>query len=162
MAKTYELAPEVERYGKKLVKKYHAHLDNYDIVYLFVDKASKKNKHVVMAKAGLAPLFSRILADVGKGPACHFVMIVAKPEWQGLDEKQREALVDHELCHMGLNKDGDPTLLQHDIQEFNAIIERHGLWYQDIKETSTVMKKAEEQLAMFGKEVKGDHADLAN
>ena len=45
-----------------------------------------------------------------------------------LDEKQKQALVDHELCHCGLLA-GKPAMRDHDINEFACILERHGVWY---------------------------------
>lgn len=76
-----------------------------------------------------------------------FVMLLNKDFWthsQTTDE-QREALVDHELCHGGIvtDNEGEPKIDQrgrkiyrlrkHDIQEFSEIILRHGCWKRDLE-----------------------------
>lgn len=61
-------------------------------------------------------------------------------EWNLLTDSQRRALVDHELCHCGVKDPGadEPewTLRAHDIEEFKAVIERHGFWKSDVREFS--------------------------
>lgn len=65
------------------------------------------------------------------GPSL-FVIEVAEDAWSLLDADQRKALLDHELCHFCLeeSEEGPPemALLDHDVEEFVAIMERHGAW----------------------------------
>lgn len=66
--------------------------------------------------------------------------------WDGLTTSQREALIDHELCHAAivLDDDGQPKkddrgrlvcrIKKHDMEEFRAVVERHGLWTADLEQ----------------------------
>ena len=52
--------------------------------------------------------------------------------WATLNDAQKLALVDHELCHCGVDGDGY-YLKHHDFEEFRQIVDRHGFWKDDIK-----------------------------
>lgn len=57
-----------------------------------------------------------------------------------MDKRQRRALVDHELCHCRLEGD-DPEIVPHDIEEFNVIIQRHGVWLPSMEDTSRAFRQ---------------------
>lgn len=73
------------------------------------------------------------------------VMLNAKA-WKELGEKQRAALVDHELHHAAIatDKNGEPILderdrhcyrlRKHDIEDFHAVVRVHGIYLSDIGE----------------------------
>lgn len=75
-----------------------------------------------------------------------FMILLNNEAWAGLTTKQREALVDHELCHaqIVLDDDGQPKkddrgrfvcrIRKHDTEEFRIVVERHGLWTADLEE----------------------------
>jgi hypothetical protein len=54
--------------------------------------------------------------------------------WTTLSKEQRVALVDHELCHFEVEYPDDDEkqrtihITGHDVEEFTAVIERHGAW----------------------------------
>jgi hypothetical protein len=67
-------------------------------------------------------------------------------------EEQRTALLDHELCHARLNRDedtGEPIiderdrlvycLRKHDVEEFEAVIKRHGTYKRDLERFATAL-----------------------
>lgn len=51
--------------------------------------------------------------------------------WQEMTALQREAYMDHELCHCDF-KMGYARMRDHDIEEFHCIVERYGLWKPDL------------------------------
>lgn len=124
--------PQLEEIGKSLVQKHHNHLLAAEIGYLVTKKAMNRGGKLILGKArrpsGLLGYFSR--AD--------FLIVVQGGEWAKADRDKREALVDHELCHCTLeyNEEGERiwTLRGHDLEEFSAIVERHGLWKEDVKQ----------------------------
>jgi hypothetical protein len=68
----------------------------------------------------------------------YFVIEVAYDLWLGMTTAQKRALVDHELSHCRIKYSkttGEPSLYiaPHDLEEFNAIVERHGLWRDDVQ-----------------------------
>lgn len=81
------------------------------------------------------------------------VLILNEDHWRILEPEQRLALVDHELCH--LRPVIDPKTLEqaadahsrkkwriakHDLEEFRAVVERHGLYKSDIAAFAKAIK----------------------
>jgi len=54
-----------------------------------------------------------------------FVIFYYEEGWEQLRNKNRKILVDHELCHCGI--DGEPFIVDHDIQEFESIVSKYNL-----------------------------------
>ncbi|HOV59228.1 MAG TPA: putative metallopeptidase, partial [Rhodanobacteraceae bacterium] len=93
----------------------------------------------------LSKLFDWLLEDkLGRWP--DFLMILDHAYW--FDEatpREREILVFHELCHAvhakdrfgaeRFTRDGAPIwgIRAHDIEEFNAVVARYGVWKDDIR-----------------------------
>lgn len=89
--------------------------------------------------------------------------------WTGVDfsEGQQRALLDHELCHgaLKLDKEGDPAVdpntgrlkyrtRKHDCEEFDAIVERHGLWTGNIRRLAAAAMRGarrHDQMDLFDK-----------
>lgn len=61
-----------------------------------------------------------------------FCITIYEPWWKLLDYPRRRAVIDHELCHCGLDDKAQLTLLPHDLEAFNAEVRRHGLWKSDL------------------------------
>jgi hypothetical protein len=73
-----------------------------------------------------------------------FVILLNEEAWPRLSVAQKRALIDHELCHAALSMDanGEPKyndrdrlccrIKKHDVEEFRCIVERHGLYTQDL------------------------------
>lgn len=76
-----------------------------------------------------------------------FVIVLLQDFWESEDvtDAQRDALLDHELCHadVAYSDDGEPRLderdrpvfrtRKHDVEEFWAIADRHGIWKRDLE-----------------------------
>ena len=79
--------------------------------------------------------------------AFDFVVLLRKIFWEDarVSDDQRRALLDHELCHGALKLDdnGEPVedergrkvyrIRKHDVEEFEIIVERYGLWTRDLE-----------------------------
>lgn len=75
-----------------------------------------------------------------------FVILLNQEAWRGLNDTQKRALIDHELCHAQIvnDSDGNPKyddrdrlvcrIRKHDCEEFKCIVDRHGLWTSDLAE----------------------------
>jgi hypothetical protein len=88
-------------------------------------------------------LFEQLLCGFfGRMP--HFLCILDQEFWLQADQVTREALLEHEMCHvkqeitkMGdlrFDMDGNPVygLVAHDLEEFNYIVRKYGSWKPDI------------------------------
>lgn len=125
----YEEAEQPARIGRALVDAVHKHLANKRIGYLYRETMSKNDK-VTLAKA------SKVGAKLKHFAELDFLIEVNHTAWKNLTEEQRVALIDHELCHFGVEDtpDGERLLiLGHDLEEFGAIVRRWGLWMPDVE-----------------------------
>lgn len=122
----YIFAEDVQRVAARLISDYHGHLAEAKIAYLFKTEKWESKGKTVFGKAYKAPEQWRFMSGF------ELLVIINQSVWSWLDEKQKEALVDHELCHFekGIDSKGNPkwSLVNHDVEEFAIVIARHGLW----------------------------------
>ena len=131
----YWIAPETEdgpsAIASQLIPKYHKHLEDASICYIFKAEASKRARHVTLGMASTVAKRLQAIVDFD------FIIEIAHDEWEHMDVLQRTALVDHELCHCGVyvDQEGEThwTMNEHDLEEFTAIVKRYGLWKQDLQ-----------------------------
>lgn len=161
MAVTYSPAPEAEAIARELIADYHPHLETQRVDLIFRSEAAKKHGKFQLGAArkvsGLPAYLDhaasqraqgRLGRHVGPPLGCEdfFVIELAQPEWEHLTPAQRRALVDHELCHLGVDEDGNSSIVSHDVEEFGAVLERHGLWEPDV---SQFIRAGARQLGLF-------------
>lgn len=143
MKYVYAKAPDVAAVAQRIIPLYHARLCDPEnpvrIDYLFVDPPPESRGQVKWGKCEvITGLKAYLAAEEDDGTQTpFFVVSIADKVWQVLNDAQREALVDHELCHAGVNvgEHGELKLsiIPHDVEEFAVIVERHGLWESEIK-----------------------------
>lgn len=136
----YTDAPEAERIAKPIIAQYHPHLHGIKIRFVFRETARKSGGKEVLGTAskvsGRNAFFAApgALSSVGKE---FFVIELAEDKWDELSDDQKKALVDHELCHCDTEDDPQGglklVLRSHDVEEFEEIIRRHGLWSENTK-----------------------------
>lgn len=160
MATKYTPAPDVKKIAEELIPKYHHHLENIRIEYVMADKAPKHGGKEVW---GYVRKISSLPAYLAAEPSdqkdgqteSFFVMVISEPVWVNLMPDKRIALVDHELCHCGVEVDDEGNskliLIPHDLEDFTSIVRRYGLWREDVRDfvntvKSRVQKKDEDDL----------------
>ena len=130
----FEPSLEIEHIAKKLIAEHHPLLQHAAIVYLIKtldpDKKptfpkKRPGKKATMAKAICVPEMYHSLCGYD------FILLADELYWGFLDENQKVALVDHELCHFTRDEDGYYTK-DHDVTEFCAVLERHGFWLPEL------------------------------
>lgn len=120
---------------EELITAHHPHLNGANIGLLFRDEPAKSQGQTVAAKAELINDKWRSLF----GRPYDFLITIAEPIWHDLTASQRRALLDHELCHCIWGKNGW-TIRGHDFEEFNEIIQRHGLWRDQAVQMARAMQ----------------------
>lgn len=126
---TYHEAPQPAAIGAALVGSLHRHLLGATIAYVFRQSMAEKDK-TTLAKASKA---GNKLSFFTGYDLC---IDVNHEAWLKLTPEQRVALIDHELCHFGVEDTDKGTryvLLGHDVEEFGAIVNRWGLWKPDLR-----------------------------
>lgn len=142
--KKFAKAEEVKKIAAKLIPEYHSHLAEARILCLFKKGTWNSQGKTVLAKAYIVPEQWAYLTG-------HNLLIVVNHEvWHRLTEKQRSALIDHELSRFNREDSpssgaslGDPvwSMVGHDIEEFSGVVQRHGLWAKDIEKFFTAAKQ---------------------
>lgn len=133
----YRLAAQPEAIGAVLVETLHRHLTDAQIAFVYREKMKTRDK-VVLAKASLAGSKLEFFTDID------LVVEVNWETWGRLTDEQRAAVMDHELCHFGMEEDENGTkyvLLHHDVEEFGAIVTRWGLWKPDLRDFGLIVKE---------------------
>ena len=128
--KQWTVNDEAEQMVNDLVRQYHRHLDRAHIACLTKPKASVKHGKTVWATLQKTTPLMRAL-DI----EADYVIVIGGPVWERLNTKERRALIDHELMHAaGYDDEAEAwTVAGHDIEEFSAIIQRHGAWRSDVE-----------------------------
>lgn len=120
------------------------------ILFLMRTKERIKAERRILGTMAL-PRFSGELGAIGTWMLARlcdglpdFIMTLDATWWQQATALQREALVFHELLHAvhASDKEGAPKFTEegnpvwgivgHDLEEFNAVVERYGAWLPDI------------------------------
>lgn len=61
-----------------------------------------------------------------------FLIIIYEQNCEGLNNEQMKILIWHELEHIGIDNKGEHFLKPHDVEDFDKIIDEHGLhWAND-------------------------------
>ena len=125
-----ECGEEVYTLMFELMNEYHLNLRNAKTKCLFYDKARKQGGKVVLGTAEAVSSKFRYLTNID------FIISIYEGTWDIMAEQEKKALVDHELshCFVGEDKQGNPIYktIPHDFEEFKSIIERYGLWQDNI------------------------------
>lgn len=149
-------APEVRELASLLIEQNHQHLQGQKLVYVFCAKnpvggrGCKAHGGVTVIGGMQAALAQGLAAK--QVPVEHeerfFLVKISRPYWNNLSESERLAKLDHYLAHCGLSDKGNPTIWPHDVEEFQAIINRHGLWQANLQDFGRSVKAALDQLPL--------------
>jgi hypothetical protein len=144
--------PQAEAIAGRLIPKDHPHLDGVEMRFITRDEAQTRQGKTVYASTrligGREAWLAAGMPNDNEYPERFFVLEFAADVWSVLDEPQRVALVDHELCHCGIKLNGTLTLLGHDLEEFVAVVGRHGMWRTEVE--NLVRAARDRQLQLEG------------
>ena len=111
--------------AKILIPQFHTELTNAKIAYIQREKMGSAVR-TVWAKASKSSGREYYLSGYD------FVITFNWSMWRDLNVPQRAALVDHELEHCGVDDGGSWQAQAHDLEEFNIIVRRWGLWRSSV------------------------------
>lgn len=126
---TYHEAEQPAAIGKVLIDAIHTDLSEASIAYVYRKKMSRLGK-ITLATASLAGAKLEFFTGID------LLIQVNWEYWFRLSPDQRVALVDHELLHFTretTEKGIQYGLVGHDVEEFERIIHRWGLWKPDLR-----------------------------
>lgn len=165
-ADEYSEAKEARELGEMLIERVeaHVHLQMATVGYVFRDDELRRRGDVVVAEAILVERILQsekryarivkwaILRILGIDDLPTFLVLIDRNIWEGYSIEEKVALVDHELSHCAqattedgetpkFTRDGDPvwTIKGHDLEEFCGVVERNGLWSEQLREMARVI-----------------------
>lgn len=168
---SYFPAPSLADLAAPIIAEHHPHLTEHPgdrIVWCWRDKAKKSRHRVTLGSASIVTGRAAMLIEaartgalddpaknIGRDDYDLFVIEIAQDEWAELGDDQRLALLDHELahCHVVIECDEDTgqeigrtlEIREHDIEEFTAIVERHGLWHPGLQDFAHAIRSGPKQ-----------------
>lgn len=165
----YRSDKELEVVAKPIQDAYHPNLKIVKIAFLFREEAAISDGRVV---AGMA-----VKVD-DRNWALHRVdaiVEIARDVWEEANEQFRNALIDHELSHIGIRFDesGTPVMDEmtnrvkvyvkhHDVEEFEAVLVRHGAYHKELRSflQAFVARKEEQKKAKKAGMTAGTESDV--
>lgn len=128
---------DVRELANDIIAHHHPHLADADIVFLMRSPTAKAKGKITLGTAKKASPEHKALyqGDVD------FIVTLAGAEWKDMTNRQRRALLDHELCHCVGDSENGWGLRGHDVEEFAEIIRRHGLWHGDLETVGETVRQ---------------------
>ena len=127
----FEDAEQAKALAFPLIGELHKHLVNAKIVFLF-------KQHVGGRGLSLPAKVKLASGQIKHLTGFDFIMEINWTVWSGIPIETRVALIDHELSHCGREESGGYCILQHDLEEFTAVVARWGLWTPSVKQFADV------------------------
>lgn len=174
--KSYSPAPDVDTCIANIQHEHHLDLDGVTLTALFVfdleatEPILKHQGYPAAAVIRITPIRDRALGIADA------VVVVDRSHWLTLSQRQRDALVDHELTHLNRVLDEDTQLplcdavdrpklamRRHDLQIgiFTEILERHGEASHEAKMAKAMLDVARQMELNFAKPVDRNNEALA-
>jgi len=132
MPGSYTTAETLESMAEEIIGQHHPHLGTARILYLFCEKAGKKNGVELLGKVEKLSGWKEYILEKD------FRMEVPLDKWNDLSEEQRRALIDHllERCYGEEEEETGEMkwkVRDPDVQEFSGILRRHGAWHEGLR-----------------------------
>lgn len=113
---------------------------------------------------GMCQKASDLQREIADAAAYDFVILLNQNFYDDelVTDTQRRAVLDHELCHASIKRDGngDPVIdergrvqyriRKHDLEEFSTIAERYGCWKRDIEAFAKSLARARQDDTWIG------------
>lgn len=146
MPNKYEEAIEVRKIAKPLVENRHTHLQDAKILYLFREKAWKSKGELTFGQATKLGGKTKALSGIGYDhDGFDFLIEIAKKEFEQMEKTQKEALVNHELCHCIKDENGKWKTVNHDFEGFRSELKDYGFWTNKLQ----FLKRDLKQMSLF-------------
>lgn len=139
MATEWRKAPDyVLDIVKRLIDLYHEPLKAARIGVIMRSEAPVTGGRVTYGNA------EKVSAKAQVHVPYDFIIWLAADRFGNLAPMQKEALIDHELCHCQWDDiDMAASIRPHDVEEFTEILQRYGYWWPHAEEFAAVAQQAE-------------------
>jgi len=141
----YEISKDVKKVAEKVLNNLTVHAN---IEYVTSYKKSKW-----LGKCQLTPAIFKMLTGLD------YIIYVNADGWDALNYKQKEALIFHELEHIGWKQNvkdpefGKWSTRRHDMEEFNSVVQRYGRWLEDVTMFDNSLKSFDNEFEEIDEEI---------
>jgi hypothetical protein len=138
---TWSEAPQsVIHTAEVIIRQYHPHLKDAHIAFVMRSEGQKRGQRMIIGNTCKVPDKMQPFLEYD------FLVWLSELDYKDMSDATREALIDHELCHMKKNFDDDTwTLREHDVQEFAVVISRRGLWTEDLRRVDAAINMYQQE-----------------
>ena len=136
-----------------LIDRDHPALRRFALALLFKPKCTVRGSRIVRGTAQLATPREQELYG-----AQAFVTL-GYDEWADCTERQREAIIDHQLYHFAVSEDEELEMVGHDVEEFDAVLRKHGSWEEGLARFVETAQKILPGLAERPRVAPGEEAE---
>lgn len=145
----YQKADErVHEMAYRIMREHHTDLAAQDARLCILMRSPTPKNHGKIQLGSASKASAKDCALLGE--EVQFIITLSGDDWKVMPEKQRRALLDHELMHCRAEVDDDGethwSIAGHDIEEFTDILKRHGAWKDDLVQAVEVLQ----QMDLFG------------
>lgn len=129
--------PVLDRLGAEVINRYMDHFGfilnfNFGVSFLWKRKGGNSKRRLVLGKCTKPGPMLRHFMRVAEDESGFVIWIAADHARGRLTHKQMEALMFHELKHIGTDEKNNPILRGHDFEGFASEIAIFGAWSSDI------------------------------
>lgn len=123
--------------ARDIIREHHVHLLEAKVAFIYRSEPQKSAGKYVLGHAEKVSEKMKTFIDFD------FVIWISQPNFERMEGDQQRALVDHQLCHCGTGENGW-MIKHHDFEEFIKIIERHGMWSNDLQWAGKAFQEAKQ------------------
>lgn len=151
-ATEYASGSDVRALARRLIELLHPHLHGIRVEYVFVSKPPIVNGQELAGRArivsGLNAYLAREDAEYEGEAERFFCIEISIQHWMRFDERQRIALVNHELKHCGWDDELETLkIVPHDIEAFDDDARLFGEWLPQFTNFKNALATPEEERA---------------
>ena len=122
---------------KRLIDLHHEPLQDARIGVIMRSEAPRTGGRVVLGKT------EKVSSKAQVHVPYDFIIWLSDDQYRLLAPFQREALIDHELCHCQWDMGNGASIRPHDVEEFTEILQRYGYWWPRAEEVAGAAQQAE-------------------
>lgn len=128
---TYEITHDIEQLANQVIARYHTHLKDAKIAYLFRSGGWENRGRVELGKMLVASPAWKALSGY------ELLAVVNHAVYKSYDEEARIAQLDHVFCHIGSVTTGSCgqkifRTVCPDIYEYSAVVNRHNITFSNL------------------------------
>lgn len=140
-AEFYDASEDLESLARDIIEEHHSHLVEANIKYLFRTGNWEVKKRDTWGQA------KKVGKEVNFLTGHDFIVTIHRDVWEQLSLEHKRALMDHELqhCSAGTDDAGNKIwyIQGHDVEDFHAIIRRHGFWSPALRKMEVLLNQTE-------------------